>query len=157
MLLWSFQLDHILMLSLWRKRKKEEEETNNKRQGFIFKCQNADQYMRRDQRTPEPLPGRQNIDIQTDQFVEELTDKPPQYEIGVQSDFYIDRSVFQKLTKLSNRLCSSLKKQEWMLSLKQRTMNCSISILKWNQFLKFSVGRPWSKQEWKSQKRKNLE
>jgi hypothetical protein len=49
--------------------------------------------MRREVRTPEPLPGRQNIDIQTDQFVEELTDKPPQYEIGVQSDFYVDRSV----------------------------------------------------------------
>lgn len=53
----------------------------------------AEDFVMRDIRTPEPVPGRQNIDIQTDQFVEELTDKPPEYEIGVQSEFYIDRPV----------------------------------------------------------------
>ena len=40
-------------------------------------------------RTPEALPGKQNIDIQTDQFVTELTDKAPVYEIGNQTDFFI--------------------------------------------------------------------
>jgi radial spoke head protein 3 len=43
----------------------------------------AEEFFTRDVRTPEPLQGRQNIDIQTDQFVEELTDKAPCYEIGV--------------------------------------------------------------------------
>ena len=42
----------------------------------------AEEFFTRDVRTPEPLQGRQNIDIQTDQFVEELTDKAPCYEIG---------------------------------------------------------------------------
>jgi len=31
------------------------------------------------------------MDTQTDKFVENVTDKPPEFEIGVQSDFYIDR------------------------------------------------------------------
>eukprot|EP00347_Sterkiella_histriomuscorum_P006020 403354377 len=51
----------------------------------------ADEFFNRDIKTPEALAGRQNIDIQTDQFVEELTDKAPQYEIGSQTDFLIDR------------------------------------------------------------------
>ena len=46
---------------------------------------------RRNQRTPEPLEGRINFETQTDTLYENLTDKPPQYEQGVQSDFYIDR------------------------------------------------------------------
>jgi len=42
----------------------------------------SEEFFQRDIRTPEPVSGRQNIDIQTDQFVEELTDKAPHYEIG---------------------------------------------------------------------------
>jgi hypothetical protein len=38
------------------------------------------------------IPGRDNIIIQTDQFVEEFTDKAPEYEIGVQSDFVVDEA-----------------------------------------------------------------
>ena len=49
--------------------------------------------VRRIIRTPEPPEGRHNIDIQTEQFVEQLTDKPPEYETGCQTDFYIDRPV----------------------------------------------------------------
>jgi radial spoke head protein 3 len=51
----------------------------------------AEEFFTRDVRTPEPLQGRQNIDIQTDQFVEELTDKAPCYEIGCQTEIKIDR------------------------------------------------------------------
>ena len=51
----------------------------------------AEEFFTRDVRTPEPLQGRQNIDIQTDQFVEELTDKAPCYEIGCQTEFKIER------------------------------------------------------------------
>ena len=40
-------------------------------------------------KTPEAPPGKQNIDIQTDQFVAELTDKAPCYEIGCQTEFKI--------------------------------------------------------------------
>jgi len=42
-------------------------------------------------KTPEAPPGKQNIDIQTDQFVAELTDKAPVYEIGCQTEFKVDR------------------------------------------------------------------
>lgn len=45
----------------------------------------------RDVSTPDPVEGRQHIDIQTEKFLEELTDKPPEYEQNVQTDFYIDR------------------------------------------------------------------
>ena len=51
----------------------------------------CEEFFTRDQRTPEPLQGRQNIDIQTDQFVEELTDKAPCYEIGCQTEIKIER------------------------------------------------------------------
>lgn len=51
----------------------------------------AEEFFTRDVRTPEPLQGRQNIDIQTDQFVEELTDKAPCYEIGCQTEIKIER------------------------------------------------------------------
>lgn len=51
----------------------------------------AEEFFTRDIRTPEPLAGRQNIDIQTDQFVEELTDKAPCYEIGCQTEIKIER------------------------------------------------------------------
>lgn len=44
--------------------------------------QPADEFFTRDIKTPDAVAGRQNIDIQTDQFVEELTDKAPRYEIG---------------------------------------------------------------------------
>lgn len=48
-------------------------------QQSIAKLRNqaAEHYTRREIPTPEPLTGRQNLDVQTDQFVEELTDKAP--------------------------------------------------------------------------------
>lgn len=42
-------------------------------------------------KTPEAPPGKQNIDIQTDQFVAELTDKAPVYEIACQTEFKVER------------------------------------------------------------------
>jgi hypothetical protein len=35
------------------------------------------------------MAGKQNIDIQTDQFVTEITDAAPRYEIGCQTQFII--------------------------------------------------------------------
>ena len=43
--------------------------------------------------TPEPLPGRVNLQVQTEVLKEELTDKPPEGDFGAQTDFYIDRPV----------------------------------------------------------------
>ena len=53
------------------------------------RAQAAEEFFTRDVRTPEPPSGKQNIDIQTDQFVTELTDKAPMYEIACQTNFNI--------------------------------------------------------------------
>ena len=45
--------------------------------------------------------NKQNIDIQTDQFVEELTDKAPNYEIGCQTEFIIERPVLFSMFNLN--------------------------------------------------------
>ena len=41
--------------------------------------------------TPEPVEGRQHIDVQTENIPEELSEKPVEFEIEVQTDYYIDR------------------------------------------------------------------
>lgn len=41
--------------------------------------------------TPEPVPGSQHTDTQTERYVEELTDKPATKEEGVATEFYLDR------------------------------------------------------------------
>ena len=48
-------------------------------------------YPNRDIPTPEPVPGRLHIDIQTDPYKEILTDKPPEREQGIATEFYLDR------------------------------------------------------------------
>ena len=51
----------------------------------------SDEFFQRDVRTPEPLAGRQIIDIQTNQYVEDLTDKAHHYEMGNQTEFVLER------------------------------------------------------------------
>ncbi len=48
-------------------------------------------YPNRDIPSPEPVPGRLHMDIQTEKYVEILTDKPPESEQGVATEFYLDR------------------------------------------------------------------
>jgi hypothetical protein len=48
-------------------------------------------YPNRDIPTPEPVPGRLHMEIQTEKYVEQLTDKPPEREEGVATEFYLDR------------------------------------------------------------------
>lgn len=57
-------------------------------------------YPNRDIPTPEPVPGRAHIDIQTSPYKEILTDKPPENEQGIATEFYLDRPpvpLFQPL------------------------------------------------------------
>jgi len=54
---------------------------NSKQKTSTYK--NTNQYTVRDIRQDPGQAGRENIEIQTDQFVEEFTDKAPHYEIGV--------------------------------------------------------------------------
>ena len=48
-------------------------------------------YPNRDIPSPEPVPGRQHLFVQTDEYIENLTDKPPTQEMGIATEFYLDR------------------------------------------------------------------
>ena len=41
--------------------------------------------------TPEPIPGCHHMDVQTDTYLEELTDRQTEFEAEVQTDFLLDR------------------------------------------------------------------
>jgi len=49
------------------------------------------QYPDRNIATPEPVPGREHAVNQTDEYIEQLTDKPPTDEQGIATEFYLDR------------------------------------------------------------------
>lgn len=49
------------------------------------------EYPNRDIPSPEPVQGRHHMWIQTDEYIEHLTDKPPEEEVGVATEFYLDR------------------------------------------------------------------
>lgn len=51
------------------------------------------QAMPGDVSTPKPRDGFIHTEVQTDENIELLTDKPPEYEKDAQTDFYIDRPV----------------------------------------------------------------
>ena len=48
-------------------------------------------YPNRDIPSPEPVPGRQHLFVQTDEYIENLTDKPPTEDVGIATEFYLDR------------------------------------------------------------------
>ena len=58
----------------------------------------------------QTVAGREHIEIQTDQFVEEFTDKPPKYEIGVQSEFVVEAPQlrFYMPEKTGNDWCGQI-------------------------------------------------
>merc|ERR1712159_639891 len=41
--------------------------------------------------TPEPVHGRHHIDVQTDAYLEEVSDKVPEHEVETQTDEFLDR------------------------------------------------------------------
>lgn len=48
-------------------------------------------YPNRDIPTPDPVPGRQHMEVQTSEYKEMLTDKPLETEKGIATEFYLDR------------------------------------------------------------------
>ena len=48
-------------------------------------------YPNRDIPSPEPVPGRSPCFIQTETYIEQLTDKPEEESVGVATEFYLDR------------------------------------------------------------------
>lgn len=45
--------------------------------------------------TPRALPGREHVSVETDEFVETLTDKPPFYEKEAQTEFNIEKPALR--------------------------------------------------------------
>lgn len=41
--------------------------------------------------TPEPVQGRHHIDVQTDAYLEEVSDKVPEHDVDTQTDEFLDR------------------------------------------------------------------
>jgi hypothetical protein len=41
--------------------------------------------------TPEPVQGRHHIDVQTDAYLEEVSDKVPEHDVETQTDEFLDR------------------------------------------------------------------
>merc|ERR1719502_342197 len=41
--------------------------------------------------TPEPTEGRKHIDVQTEQYLEELTDRPVEVDVDTQTDAFMDQ------------------------------------------------------------------
>ena len=68
-------------------------------------------------RTPEPVDGRKHIDIQTDAYLEELTDTVPEVDNNTQTDAFLDRpptplfvpqkSGLDATTQIENGVCAA--------------------------------------------------
>ena len=71
-------------------RKQEKKKRRTKRPAAIA-TQEKEIYPNREIPTPEPVPGRLHMEIQTEKFLEQLTDKPPDEEKGIATEFYLDR------------------------------------------------------------------
>lgn len=77
----SNQVEMERQQDLERKRKKREQELAKKQA----------QVVQREVSTPKAVDGRKHEEAQTDNVVEELTDKPQEFEIETQTEFVIDR------------------------------------------------------------------
>lgn len=57
----------------------------------MFRKSTAEIYTNRQSCTPEPVPGRYHVDVQTDALYEELSDAFPVVETCTQTDPFMDR------------------------------------------------------------------
>jgi len=70
--------------------------------------------MNEEQAALEPGFDKRSFGIQTEPPKEDVVEKPPEYEYGAQTDFFIDRPVIQKnLICISSQLLSLLPKKCW--------------------------------------------
>eukprot|EP00743_Colponemidia_sp_Colp-15_P000389 GILK01000447.1.p1 GENE.GILK01000447.1~~GILK01000447.1.p1 ORF type:complete len:406 (-),score=110.30 GILK01000447.1:257-1474(-) len=67
----------------------ERERDSQKRK--TIKSRTQKHSIRRPPGTPEPMDGRKHIDIQTDSYLEELSEKPAESTHETQTDFFLDR------------------------------------------------------------------
>jgi len=67
----------------------EKDSTDRRRRRVVAQKRRAEEEAR--PRTPEAVPGRAHADAQTDDYLEELTERPVEAEVGVQTDAFADR------------------------------------------------------------------
>lgn len=67
----------------------EKESSDRRRRRALEQKRRAEEEAR--PRTPEAVPGRAHADAQTDDYLEELSDRPVEVEVGVQTDPFADR------------------------------------------------------------------
>jgi len=65
-------------------------EVQKQREAQRRRLQRANQTKKRPG-TPEAVPGRKHMDIQTDSYLEKLTDRVVEFEAETQTDFFLDR------------------------------------------------------------------
>ncbi|EGR32022.1 hypothetical protein IMG5_098580 [Ichthyophthirius multifiliis] len=70
---------------------KQQTSIQKKQQVQIIKTQKDQKQNYFEPGTPKALAGRQNFGVQTDEYIETLTDKPPEYEKDTQTEVFIDR------------------------------------------------------------------
>lgn len=74
--------------------------------GSTRRHREVQEYPNRDIPSPEPVYGRHHLEVQTDEYKEYLTDKPEEHEIGVATEFYLDRPPVPLFTpKMPSKDC----------------------------------------------------
>lgn len=68
-----------------------EKETKKQQQKLKAEKRRQDKESKQRSTTPEPIDGRKHIEIQTEQYLEELTDKLEEYTVDTQTDPMMDR------------------------------------------------------------------
>ena len=81
----------IIPASTQQEIEKKQEQDRKRLSQIQTKEKNTSREGEREVGTPEPVEGRQHIDVQTENIPEELSEKPLEFEIQVQTDHYIDR------------------------------------------------------------------
>eukprot|EP00747_Dinoflagellata_sp_TGD_P127129 gnl/TRDRNA2_/TRDRNA2_174369_c2_seq6.p1 gnl/TRDRNA2_/TRDRNA2_174369_c2~~gnl/TRDRNA2_/TRDRNA2_174369_c2_seq6.p1 ORF type:complete len:470 (+),score=129.43 gnl/TRDRNA2_/TRDRNA2_174369_c2_seq6:70-1410(+) len=66
-------------------------EVQKQREAQKRRLQRANKTTKMRPTTPEPVPGRKHMDIQTDSYLEELTERVVEFEAETQTDFLLDR------------------------------------------------------------------
>lgn len=70
---------------------KEREQLARRRQILRRRCFNKTQ--RNIIGTPPPVPGRKHEPIQTEKYLEELYDRPPEFDMNTQTDLFLERPI----------------------------------------------------------------
>lgn len=96
---------------------------------------------------------RASIEIFTDDFVETLTDKPPRYEYGSQTEGSMSQMVARH--RMPTKVGVDMYTNPDAAKPRSGTTNCSTSTTRWNHYWECWWPAPSKSAEWKSCRNKN--